>query len=78
MATLIWKSLLIQATKTEQAFSEEMLKKLAYFLIFSLVQTFVSHLHDDIHHTFLKRLLHFLKLVNIYMTFLLISHNIIM
>ncbi|WP_342615701.1 hypothetical protein [Peribacillus frigoritolerans] len=54
MATLIWKSLLIQATKTEQAFSEEKLKKLAYFLILSLVQTFVSHLHDDNHHTFPK------------------------
>ncbi|SIR67970.1 hypothetical protein SAMN05878482_1056 [Peribacillus simplex] len=50
MATLIWKSQLIQATKTEQAFFEEMLKKLAYYLILSLVQTFVSHLHDDILH----------------------------
>lgn len=40
--------------KTEQAFSEEMLKKLSYFLILSLVQTFVSHLHDDNHHTFPK------------------------
>ncbi|WP_286184966.1 hypothetical protein [Bacillus sp. SD075] len=31
MAALIWKSLLIQATKTEQAFFEEMLKKLGLF-----------------------------------------------
>ncbi|WP_421155099.1 AraC family transcriptional regulator [Peribacillus simplex] len=54
MAALIWKSLLIQATKTEQAFFEEMLKNLAYSLILSLVQTFVSHSHNDNQHTFPK------------------------
>ncbi len=46
-AALLWKSLLIQATKSEQAFFEEMLTNLAYSLILSLVQTFVSYLHND-------------------------------
>jgi AraC family transcriptional regulator, arabinose operon regulatory protein len=51
---LLWKSLLIQASKSEQAFFEEMLTNLAYSLILSLVQTFVSHSHNDNHQSFPK------------------------
>lgn len=50
-AALLWKSLLIQAVKPEQAFFEEMLTNLAYSLILSLVQTFVSRSHNDNDHT---------------------------
>jgi AraC-like DNA-binding protein/mannose-6-phosphate isomerase-like protein (cupin superfamily) len=48
-AALLWKSLLIQATKTKQAFFEEMLTNLAYSLILSLLQTFVPYLPNDNH-----------------------------
>lgn len=40
-APLMWKSLLIQAAKSESAFFEEILSNLAHSLILSLIQTFV-------------------------------------
>jgi AraC-like DNA-binding protein/mannose-6-phosphate isomerase-like protein (cupin superfamily) len=49
IAALLWKSLLIQATKTKQAFFEEMLTNLAYSLILSLLQTFVPDLPNENH-----------------------------
>ncbi|MFD2215498.1 AraC family transcriptional regulator [Metabacillus endolithicus] len=49
---LLWKSLLIQSTKSEQAFFEEMIPNLAYSLILSLVQTFSSRsFNKHQHHT---------------------------
>jgi len=45
---LLWQSLLIQATKHERPFFNEILTNLASSLIFSLLQTFVSYsINDD-------------------------------
>lgn len=41
VAPLLWKSLLIQATKPEHVFFEENLKNLSFSLIYSLLQKFV-------------------------------------
>jgi AraC-like DNA-binding protein/mannose-6-phosphate isomerase-like protein (cupin superfamily) len=46
-AALLWKSLLIQATKSDQAFFTEILTNLAYSLILSLLQTFVPNSQKD-------------------------------
>lgn len=45
-AALLWKSLLIQAIKTEQAFFEDMLTNIASSLILSLLRLFVPHLRS--------------------------------
>ncbi|MBK5458508.1 helix-turn-helix transcriptional regulator [Peribacillus sp. TH27] len=49
IAPLIWKSLLIQATKTEHTSFEGILTNLAYSLILSLLQTFVPYSHPNNH-----------------------------
>lgn len=46
---LLWKSLLVQATKTEQAFYQELLTNLAYSLVLSLLQKFIPYSNNDIH-----------------------------
>ena len=46
IAVLLWKSLLIQTTNSEQLFYEEMLTNLAYSLILSLLQIFVPYSHS--------------------------------
>ncbi|MED3881767.1 AraC family transcriptional regulator [Priestia megaterium] len=45
-APLMWKSLLIQATKSESALFEEILSNLAHSLILSLIQNFVATSND--------------------------------
>ncbi|GAA3317575.1 hypothetical protein GCM10020331_016860 [Ectobacillus funiculus] len=45
IAVLLWKSLLIQTTNSEQLFYEEMLTNLAYSLILSLLQIFLFLIH---------------------------------
>ncbi|MEC0181546.1 AraC family transcriptional regulator [Paenibacillus peoriae] len=47
VSTLLWKSLLLQTTKSGQVFYEEMLTNLAYSLILSLLQIFVPYSHND-------------------------------
>jgi AraC-like DNA-binding protein/mannose-6-phosphate isomerase-like protein (cupin superfamily) len=53
-APLLWKSLLIQASKPEQAFFEEIITHLVYSLILSLVQTFVPYSSNNNHNIFPK------------------------
>jgi AraC-like DNA-binding protein/mannose-6-phosphate isomerase-like protein (cupin superfamily) len=50
-ATLLWKSLLIQATKREHVFFEEMLSNMAYSLIISILQNFVPSFRPCKHQT---------------------------
>ncbi|MED3726180.1 AraC family transcriptional regulator [Priestia filamentosa] len=50
---LLWKALLIQATKHKNAFSEEMLSNIAYSLIVSILQDFVT---DDLNKSNIKHL----------------------
>lgn len=56
---LLWKSLLIQATKRQNEFFEEMLSTIAYSLILSILQDFVpalnrsNHKHDPEQHSVL-------------------------
>jgi YesN/AraC family two-component response regulator len=56
---LLWKSLLIQATKRQNEFFEEILSSLAYSLILSILQDFVpalnksNHKHDPEQHSVL-------------------------
>jgi YesN/AraC family two-component response regulator len=56
---LLWKSLLIQATKRQNEFFEEMLSNIAYSLILSILQDFVpslnknNHKHDPEQHSVL-------------------------
>ncbi|WP_308162240.1 AraC family ligand binding domain-containing protein [Bacillus sp. ISL-18] len=45
--TLLWKSLLIQATMKEHSFFEEMLSSMAHSLILSIVENFVSPLNHS-------------------------------
>ncbi|PLR87763.1 MULTISPECIES: AraC family transcriptional regulator [Bacillus] len=52
-AALLWKSMLIQSTKFEHIFFEEILNNLAFSLIASLLQTFVHYSHNDHHHKIL-------------------------
>jgi AraC-like DNA-binding protein/mannose-6-phosphate isomerase-like protein (cupin superfamily) len=47
--TLLWKALLIQATKHEKVFFEEMLSNIAYSLIVSILQDFVTDLNKSDH-----------------------------
>jgi AraC family transcriptional regulator, arabinose operon regulatory protein len=46
---LLWKSLLIQATKRQNEFFEEMLSNIAYSLILSILQDFVPALNKSNH-----------------------------
>lgn len=50
-ATLLWKSLLIHATKREHPFFEEMISNMAYSLIISILQNFVPLLSHSKHQT---------------------------
>lgn len=49
VASLLWKSLLIQAMKAEQAFFEEMLNQQSFHLIYSLIQTFAPFSNQGNH-----------------------------
>ena len=53
-ATLLWKSLLIHATKSEDAFVEEILTSLAHSLVVSLLQVFVQYSRHEKHRNLIE------------------------